>query len=122
MQYSDLPIKGLVVTNIDAHPDRIIFTCDLDRRKFEMSHTQDCCESVSIEDVVGDLEDLLYSPMLEAGEAHQDADNEKEDYVDSATWTFYKFGTIKGSVTIRWYGSSNGYYSETASFEEIDYG
>jgi hypothetical protein len=81
-------------------------------------HHQDCCEHVYIEDICGDLEDLVGSPLVEAEEV---SNYEGEDTGDeSYTWTFYKFRTLKGSVTVRWYGSSNGYYSESVSVDVVD--
>jgi len=81
-------------------------------------HHQDCCEHVYIEDICGDLDDLVGSPLVEAEEV---SDYEGENTGDeSFTWTFYKFATRKGFVTVRWYGSSNGYYSEGVSVEVVD--
>ena len=80
-------------------------------------HEQDCCESVSIEDVDGDLHDLLGSPLTMAeAVSSDDAPPPASHYPgESFTWTFYKFATLKGYVTIRWYGTSNGYYREGVS-------
>ena len=83
-------------------------------------HRQDCCESVYIEDICGDLEDLVGSELVEAEEVSgYDADPLYKGE-ESYTWTFYKFRTRKGSVTVRWYGSSNGYYSESVDVEVVD--
>ena len=116
---SDLIGKTLAsVENKDNY--EIIFTVD-DGTRYVMYHEQDCCETVYIDDICGDLQDLVGSPILESEEVDgstppsNNTDWEDESY----TWSFYKMGTIKGSVNIRWYGTSNGYYSESVDFVKI---
>jgi hypothetical protein len=94
------------VTNDDGK--RVIFTAD-NGDKYVFCHIQDCCEGVEVKDIVGDLSDLTGSPLLEAEE---NSNSGSTDW-GSETWTFYKFGTIKGHVNISWLGESNGYYSES---------
>ena len=84
--------------------------------RFMFSHEQDCCERVDINDIVGDLQDLVGEPLLLAEEVQGETPvdfNERE--YESVTWTFYKFATRKGYVDVRWLGESNGYYSEGVS-------
>ena len=108
-------IKGLEVGSSE-----VTFIC-ADGSEFFMYHQQDCCEGVSVEDVCGDVTDLLNSKILIAevrASGENPPDIKKEDYgwQESFTWTFYELATNKGSVTIRWYGESNGYYSESVDF------
>ena len=107
-----------LVSVVKDGTEEIIFTADTGER-WKMYYEPDCCASCWIEDVAGDLQDLVGSPILQAEESTSDARDAKVKYDDSSTWTFYKLATVKGYVTIRWYGSSNGYYSETASFVRI---
>ena len=83
---------------------------------YKFYHQQDCCEDVEIEDVCGHWDDLLHTPLLVC----EISDNRTGDNGQgSETWTFYKFATVNGWVDVRWYGTSNGYYSEEVSFERV---
>lgn len=106
-----LTLKDIHV-NRDADAITFVSECG---RIFQMYHDQDCCETVQIEDICGDINDLIGERINMADESS----NEDPNACESATWTFYKFATIKGFVDIRWYGYSNGYYSESVSFYEV---
>ena len=102
---------------IDKENEEIIFTTT-DNKKYVMFHERDCCESVEIEEIIGDINDLLNTPVVLA-EVITNEEKPKDKYDESFLWTFYKLVTAKGMVTFRWYGCSNGYYSERVDFSEI---
>lgn len=93
--------------------DRLVFITDTER--YELYHRDECCEQVYIDDIVGDLEGLVGSPILVAEESTSEENPKRPvEGDDSFLWTFYKLATVKGWVDIKFYGTSNGYYSETA--------
>jgi len=117
--YHDL--LGLTLTHIEGarmHGDQIIFLADLEQIALRMWHSQACCESVYIADITGDINDLLLSPLTEAELVGHDSNKDDDSFT---SWSLYKFGTRKGSVTIRWTGSGSPYYSQQVNFEAIDW-
>lgn len=86
---------------------------------YKLCHFQDCCEDVTLAEVVGDIADLIGSPILIAEEVTSRGGDPAPQYPDSWTWTFYKLATVKGHVTLRFLGESNGYYSEEVDFIEV---
>jgi hypothetical protein len=103
VKFQDLEGKSLSKIDVLGRPrDKIIFHTNSGER-YLMYHPQLCCEYVSIEDICGDLNDVIGSPVLLAEEVQSNKNPESitKEYQDSFTWTFYKISTIKGSVTIR---------------------
>ena len=96
-------------TSVQADNETVTFQND--KVRYVLYHEQDCCESVTVEEIIGDLEDLENLPLLIARE-DTNAEGEVLPTSESYTWTFYNFATYKGYVTIRFLGESNGYYSE----------
>ncbi len=114
-------LLGKTLTSIENRDnEQLIFTL-ADGSRYRMYHDQDCCETVTVEDIIGELDNLIGSPLLmaEVVTSQENPAGIEKQYQDSFTWTFYKFATVKGYVTIRWYGESNGYYSEEVSFEKM---
>lgn len=116
----DLIGKTLTKVEVLTDDDEIVFITN-EGKRYKLYHKQECCESVTIEDIVGDLSDLVGEPILVADEVinQTNLDDETKEDKDWFTWTFYKFATRKGYVDIRWYGESNGYYSESVDFVEL---
>lgn len=123
-QISELVGKTIAAINGKIGDETLVFECS-DGTRYQMHYYPDCCASCVLEDVVGELSDLIGSPIVRAEESTNSKENppdakpETIKYQDSFTWTFYLLSTVKGSVTLRWYGSSNGYYSESVTFERL---
>ena len=123
-QITDLIGKTIIKIVGMEEGSECIYIYTSDGAVYEMYHEQDCCESVSIDDVCGDVDDLIGVPLLVAEErtSNDNPENVSEEiirYQDSFTWTFYHFATSKGYLDLRWYGESNGYYSESVDFAKI---
>jgi len=100
---------GKTFSKVWSDVDTVTF--ENDEVRYTLYHQQDCCETVVVEDICGDLEDLEGWPLLISRE-DSNADDPETCDGESYTWTFYNFATFKGYVTIRFLGTSNGYYSE----------
>lgn len=125
VRFNELNEKNILSTIVSGKSE-IQFECS-DGTKYRMWHEQDCCECVLLEDITEGWEEILSdayvvdayeSGLYDLGDSNLE-NKPLSEYDDSYTWTFYRITTNKGCVVIRWYGTSNGYYSESVDFAQI---
>jgi len=121
-------LEGLVIEDIsgaqEGSEEIIIKTkCG---RTFVMSHCQDCCESVEVKLIKGDISKIIGSYKVEKAN-DKIFDNETPKgfssklnlkHWGSFTYTIFKIRANQNIVKIVWLGESNGYYGEDVAFEE----
>jgi hypothetical protein len=98
-------LEGKVIVSV-RWCKKLIEFLTTDGHIYTFHHYQECVESVVVEDITGDFKDLLGKP-LEMAEFVTESGG---DYWEPSKWTFYKFRTIKGDVTVRWHGHAYGPY------------
>lgn len=112
---------GDTLTSVEMRNDDLILEC-ASGKIYEMGYIPDCCASCYLEDGFDDLKELVGQEIVVASidSSHDAPPDVKQDYIpESQTWTFYTLRTNKGTAQLRWYGSSNGYYSETPTFRRV---
>jgi len=117
MQFENM--LGKTLLSIEIQEESVNFNAT--DQTFNSCHYCDCCESVRVYDTKGNIEDVIGSPLLEVTEEsikNEDPQDIKtyDQWRDSWTWTTQTLRTTKGSFTIRWFGKSNGYYTEVPYF------
>lgn len=88
-------------------------------RKFVIMHSQDCCESVVIHDVSGDLQTLVGQKIVVyEGSWDNDLPSSMEPgMVESFTRSIFKVNDI----VIECFGQSNGYYNESMALADVTF-
>jgi len=103
------------IEGLEKDSEKVVIKFE-DGAYIEQFHTHDCCEIVIVEQVDGNVEKHIGATILELNEKVLGLDELSQDqlpeYCESLTATFYTMKTSKGYLDWRWYGESNGYYSE----------
>jgi len=92
---------------------------ETDSSVYKMYHQRDCCEHVYLDyDSEQDLQHLVGQRVVNARLEHNTELPPLEDVDVEYLWTFYIFELETDTVVLRWFGTSNGYYSMDVSIRK----
>lgn len=125
-------LVGKTISEIAITNEKLILTLEYKWQEPKISYVfysgaGDCGSEVYLADIYGGLKDLIGSPILTVKVStsndkptdEEERKPEKYRFQEEHTWTFLKISTIKGFVTFRWLGTSNGDYSEEVIVEKV---
>lgn len=75
----------------------------------------DCGNNVHLEDGFEDLRKMIGEQILQAEVVVNRESEPLYEWDESYTWTYYKISSLNHDCTLRFYGSSNGCYSESVN-------
>ena len=110
-------LVGEVISSIDVMQwENEVLLTFVSGKRVKICHFQECRESVVIHGVSGNVANLKGKALIEC--LHEVDESNPLD-VDSSTITKITLKTADDCAIIRWYGTSNGYYGEGVSFEDL---
>lgn len=121
MKYDDVAVLVGKTPKAITFPadDQMIIELDTGER-YSIEHYHNCCESVCIHEVFGN-NDLIGFPLESVTEDHPDFPVPNKDEYDICwEWTVYTFKNAKGTLVVKWYGSSNGCYPTSPEFTKLN--
>lgn len=116
-------LRGQTLASVDYLPpdldceERFLLTT-VDGRTYEISHHQECCESVQLEETEGDWQKIIGRVIVDA-EKHTIEVSQKNETVD-VRLTELVFRTDEHTLIQRWIGESNGYYGIEVDVYELE--
>ena len=123
--YEELDVSvmlGETLVNAERVGNERLYFTTASGKKYLMHHKKRRGEVEYIRSIAGDIGNIVEEPLLIAEEVPSE-DTPPEEFVqgdDCYIWTFYKFATRKGCVTVHWYGGSHGPDSKRVSFIQVE--
>lgn len=124
MSHTNLIGKTVTAVSIDGDTVHIHANDGETEYKFVITHFQDCCESVNLEESYN-ADKMVGRKIIDV---HELVTSGSGEYGESYTITKYIFDYSGGdpysydggTAMLTWHGHSNGYYGEGVSFIECD--
>ncbi len=118
MDVDQLDLVNETLTHIDVAKDEVLLTTK-SGRQIRLYHSQDCGESVLLEDIEGNIFSLIGATLRQCETQIEKNQPPEPKWQSSWTRTKFIFSTDSDTVILKWIGESNGYYSESVDIQEV---